>query len=256
MSLENTLFVGKVSRRFDTLPSTNTYATEWVAKSRPPEGSSVIAANQTDGRGQFGRKWIAEPAANLLQSVILYPQFLSARRHFLLTQATALAVSDLLLEYLGETAVRIKWPNDLYVGDRKVGGILIQTVFQQTRLQSAVVGIGLNVLQSKFGPDAPRATSLYLERPHPYDLEQLRSLLFRKLEQRYLALRAGRETELQQTYLERLYRMDQATDFVRLADQRAFRGHIRGVSSSGKLVVESPEGKEHFGMGELEWWRP
>ena len=251
MLRENTLFIGKVARRFDVLPSTNTTALEWAAKSRPPEGSTVIAANQTEGRGQLGRTWVSEPAANLLQSVILYPTFLSARRHFLLTQAVALATSDLLADYLGPERVRIKWPNDLYVDDRKIAGILIQTVLTKDHLQTAVVGIGLNVLQQQFGPAAPNATSLLRELNRPYDLDTLRTGLFRRLEQRYLQLRADKRQLLQQTYLDRLYRLDEPTYFVRTTDQTGFRGSIRGVSSSGKLVVESPAGKEHFGMGEV-----
>ena len=248
---ENTLFLGKVARRFDELPSTNTYALEWAAKSRPPEGSVVIAANQTEGRGQLGRSWVSEPGANLLQSIILYPGFLPAKRHFLLTQATALAVSDLLIDYLGPARVRLKWPNDGYIDDRKVAGVLIQTVLTGAQLQTAVVGIGLNVLQRQFGPAAPRATSLVQALARPYALDTLRAGLFHRLEQRYLQLKAGKHALLQQTYLDRLYRLDQPANFVRTADRTAFRGHIRGVSSSGKLVVESPAGKEHFGMGEV-----
>ena len=248
---ENTLFLGKVARRFEVLPSTNTYAVTWAAKSRPPEGSVVIAANQTEGRGQLGRSWVSAPAANCLQSVILYPGFLPARRHFLLTQAAALAVSDLLIDYLGPARVRIKWPNDCYIDDRKVAGILIQTVLSGTQLQTAVVGIGLNVLQRDFGPAAPRATSLALALARPYNLDTVRAGLFQRLEQRYLQLKAGKHALLQRTYLDRLYRLDQPTDFVRTADRSGFRGTIRGISSSGKLVVESPVGKEHFGMGEV-----
>ena len=248
---ENTLFLGKVAHRFDVLPSTNTYALQWAAKSRPPEGSVVVAANQTEGRGQLGRSWVSEPGANLLQSVLLYPTFLPARKHFLLTQAVALAVSDLLIDYLGDAHVRLKWPNDCYVGERKIAGILIQTVLSNDYIQTAVVGIGLNVLQQEFGPAAPNATSLVRELNRPYALDTVREGLFARLEQRYLQLRAGKHISLQQTYLDRLYRLDEAANFVRTADQTGFRGWIRGISSSGKLVVESPAGVEHFGMGEV-----
>ena len=251
MLRENTLFVGKVARRYDVLPSTNTTALEWAAKSRPAEGSTVIAANQTEGRGQLGRTWVSEPGANLLQSVILYPTFLPTKQHFLLTQAVALGVSDLLIDYLGPERVAVKWPNDLYVGERKIGGILIQTVLARAQLQTAVVGIGLNVLQQDFDQAAPHATSLLRELNRPYVLDTLRTGLFERLEQRYLQLRAKRHGPLQRAYLDRLYRLDVPTLFVRTANRSSFYGYIRGVSNTGKLVVESPDGMEHFGMGEV-----
>ena len=92
--MTNTLFTGKVYYRFDELPSTNDYARDLLAKSRPSEGTVVRAASQSAGRGQFGSSWVAEPDANLTLSVILYPNWLKITDQFRLSEAVALAVRD------------------------------------------------------------------------------------------------------------------------------------------------------------------
>ncbi|MCB0573965.1 MAG: biotin--[acetyl-CoA-carboxylase] ligase, partial [Saprospiraceae bacterium] len=183
--MANTLFIGKVYHRFDQLPSTNDHAAELIAKSTPPEGTVIRAASQTAGRGQFGSRWESAAGKNLTLSVILYPDWLEAGAQFHLSMATALALHDTVYSIVqnlpdesllkaGEpstvyrlpstvhrppSTVKIKWPNDLYLGDRKAAGILIQNSLSGAHLQSSILGIGLNVNQPEFDPSLPNPGS-------------------------------------------------------------------------------------------------
>ncbi len=208
--MTNTLFIGKVYRRFDELPSTNDYAAEIIAKSKPPEGTVVRADRQSAGRGQFGSRWESEGGKNLTLSIILYPAWLAVAEQFYLSMAVALGVLDAVraagpigpaspspgsspvgkggaslpafdVNDEGEAAfslpagidtglaLRLKWPNDLYIGARKTAGILIQNTLSGRHLQASVVGIGLNVNQTVFDPALPNPVSLALAFGTPFD---------------------------------------------------------------------------------------
>lgn len=240
-SMSNTLFVGKVYHRFDELPSTNDYARELIAKSKPSEGMVVRAASQSAGRGQFGSKWVAEPGANLTLSVILYPTNVPVQAQFRLSEAIALAVWDTVDKVLsagGEhlPGISIKWPNDIYIGSRKAAGILIQNTLNGQYLQSSVAGIGLNVNQTDFPPEAPNATSLCLMAGQPFDLEAVAGILFEQIERRYLQLKAGRFAALRDEYCAHLLGLGEVKQFGR-PDGSRFTGIIRGVAENGRLVI-------------------
>ena len=120
---------------------------------------TVLTADyQTAGRGQGGNTWESAPGENLLVSVRLHPQALSASRQYALTEAGALAVRDTAARYAGEASV--KWPNDVYVGDRKVSGTLSECDISGTLIKTCTLGIGLNVNQQEFTGDAPNPVSL------------------------------------------------------------------------------------------------
>ena len=139
MRNKNTLFIGKVVIQLPKVDSTNLYAQSLVAKSKPSEGTVISTYNQRAGRGQIGRKWESEPGKNIAFSVILYPGFLAIRQQFLLNQMVSLAVLDLVAKYT-EKAVKVKWPNDIYIEDGKVCGILIQNTLAGRRIQSSSGG--------------------------------------------------------------------------------------------------------------------
>ena len=234
--MANTLFVGKVYHRFDELPSTNDYARELLAKSKPPEGAVVRAASQSAGRGQFGSRWLAEAGANLTLSVVFYPNGLSVDTQFRLSEAMALAVRDTVAPWLDDAEVWVKWPNDIYIGPHKTAGILIQNTLQGQSLQASVVGIGLNVNQMDFPPELPNATSMARAAGKSFDLEAVAECLLECLEQRYLQLRAGQFAALRDEYHARLLGRGEMRRFAR-PDGGEFRGVIRGVREDGQLAV-------------------
>jgi len=255
--MENTLFIGKVYLRFDELPSTNDYTLDLLAataNNRPPEGAVVRAAIQSAGRGQYGSRWESAHGENLLLSVLLYPVWLEIGAQFYLSMATVLALRDTAEASISSLAgglFTVKWPNDLYAGDRKCAGILIQNALSGNHLQSSVVGIGLNVNETDFHPDVPNATSLALVSGQKMDPDLVADTLFECLERRYLQLKSGQRAALKAEYERHLFRFGVLAPYSR-PDGSHFEGTIRGVTNEGRLRMESADGREEtFGLKEL-----
>lgn len=162
-----------------------------AAESRYGAGDVVIAERQEAGRGQRGNSWSSTPGENLTFSVVLRPDFLPAERQFRISKAVALAVADTIAEAGLRPA--IKWPNDIYIGDRKVTGILIENDLMGPYLSRSVIGIGLNVNQTRFDPALPNPTSLAAEAGHPFDRAEVFISFYRHLAERYRTL-VGEET--------------------------------------------------------------
>ncbi len=232
-NLPNTLFVGKKVFFLPTCHSTNDKLLDLANDTNVPEGSVVITHHQTAGRGQRGNTWEAEAGQNLTFSLLFKPTFLTASQQFGLNMAVAIACYRLLHKYLS-SLVSVKWPNDLYFGDMKIGGILIENSVKGIYLSQSVVGIGINVNQIRFSH--PRAVSLRAIEEKEYDLQKLLNELLEGLEATYLLLKAGSLETLRQEYLQYLYGFKKIRLF-RIGEEVA-EGIIRGVDETGKLQVE------------------
>jgi BirA family biotin operon repressor/biotin-[acetyl-CoA-carboxylase] ligase len=247
-----TLFTGQQLIWLPACPSTNSTAQQLQRENRASEGCTVITGHQTAGRGQRGNQWEAAPNENLTLSVVWQPTFLAATEQFLLSQAVALGALDWARRWLGssgEQSLRVKWPNDLYAGNQKLGGILIENTLSGSKIQYSVVGIGLNVNQLAFG--MPTATSLSQLTGRQYDLAEVAARLLECLEARYLQLRAGRVAQLRHDYLAALYRYQQPHQF--LIDSQPTTGEIVGVDDDGHLAVRLADGIRRFGMQEIRY---
>ena len=122
--IPNTLFVGKVCVKLDSVASTQTYLKNLYAKSKPIEGTAILSYNQTAGYGQRNNSWETQNGLNIALSLVLLPAFLNPDKQYYLSMAVALAVKK-AVEELSQQKVKLKWPNDIMVGDRKISGILI-----------------------------------------------------------------------------------------------------------------------------------
>jgi BirA family transcriptional regulator, biotin operon repressor / biotin---[acetyl-CoA-carboxylase] ligase len=235
--MRNTLFVGKVYMRFDEITSTNDYAKEILSKSKPAEGLVIRADSQSDGHGQFGSTWNSNKGENLLLSVILYPSFLGLSSHFLLSICVALSVRDTISTLLPIYKVSIKWPNDIYVENKKVAGVLIQNSVIGSQLQSSIIGIGLNINQINFPAGLPNAGSLASITGSLLDIDSIEEVLFQNLEFRYLQLKKANEhSNLLKTYHSHLFRILEVSEFLDV-DGTTFWGIIQGVTEEGMLRV-------------------
>lgn len=215
-----------------------------------PEGTVVATTHQTAGRGQRGNHWEAAPGENLTFSFLLKPRFLRATDQFRLSIAVALGVHAFLRGHLDE-GLKVKWPNDLFFGDRKLGGLLIENTIQGHSLAESVVGIGINVNQLRFG--VPTATSLRAAtgQPYRYDLDALLVRLLECLEAEYLRLRRGDHEAQKARYLAALYRYQEWHPF-RDAEGRLFNGQILGVDEAGRLALQTENGGvRYFGVKEV-----
>lgn len=220
---------------FDTLSSTNDEALD----ARYVEGDVVWSEVQTAGRGQRGHKWLGGEGENLMFTLIFSPEFLAPVRQFFLSEAVALAMLDALSSY-GIDA-RIKWTNDIYVGDCKLAGILIEHKLMQNKLSRSIVGIGLNVNQMEFDAELPNPVSMAQVLGRNFDRREVLNRVVDALWARYESLRVGDVEALQQEYCSKLYRRDEEHWFA-LPNGERFRGTIRGVDISGGLIVESSRG--------------
>jgi len=243
-----TAFIGQIYKYLPSCQSTNDEASALLNSANPLEGSLVTTDQQTAGRGQRGNRWESHTAENLTFSILLKPDFLAPGEQFWLTIAISLGVYDTLRPLLGES-VLIKWPNDIYIGDQKLGGILIENTIQRGQLAWSIVGIGLNVNQTEF--TYPTATSLQQQAPLPdgYDRPGLLALLCETIEKRYLQLRTGQRDVLKASYLNVLYRYQQEHMFR--SNGQPFRGTITGIDATGRLAIETTEGVRHFEFKEV-----
>jgi BirA family biotin operon repressor/biotin-[acetyl-CoA-carboxylase] ligase len=212
--------------------STNSLALELCQHSCPLEGTVVITDRQTSGRGQQGNRWESEPQMNLTFSVILKPTFLAIKEQFLLSVLTSLAVRDSLIQ-LTKRTVDIKWPNDILVNEFKICGILIENQLAGDQITNSVIGIGLNINQTKFA--STEATSLSLITGSSHDLQVVLHKILSALEARYLALRQNKVQKLWDDYHAHLYRRNQSSTFMTGEEQ--FEGTIIGVDEQGKLLI-------------------
>ena len=222
--------------RFDTLGSSNDEA----CKPQYVEGDIILAQCQTAGRGQRGHTWESREGENLTFSLLFEPQFLSPSEQFLISECVALGVCDALLHYGIEA--QIKWTNDIYIGDRKLAGILIEHKLQGSALARTVAGIGLNVNQKAFSSDLPNPISMAQATGREFDREEVLQTVATSLMARYEQLREGGAKELQADYHQRLYRLGQEHCYA-LPDGSRFRGIIRGVEPTGALRIENERGE-------------
>ena len=222
--------------RFDTLGSSNDEA----CKPQYVEGDIILAQCQTAGRGQRGHTWESREGENLTFSLLLEPLFLPPSEQFLISECVALGVCDALMHYGIEA--QIKWTNDIYIGDRKLAGILIEHKLQGSALARTVAGIGLNVNQKAFSDDLPNPISMAQATGREFDREEVLQTVATSLMARYEQLREGGAKELQADYHQRLYRLGQEHCYA-LPDGSRFRGIIRGVEPTGALRIENERGE-------------
>ncbi|UOQ65489.1 biotin--[acetyl-CoA-carboxylase] ligase [Hymenobacter volaticus] len=245
-----TLFTGQQVVSLPECASTNTEAQNLIYRNRATDGCVVITDKQTAGRGQRGNRWEAAPGENLTLSVVWRPSFLPAPDQFLLSQAVALAVHDWAETLLGpDPALRVKWPNDIFFGDRKLGGILIENTLSGTMIQHSIVGIGMNINQREF--QVPTATSFSALTGRAYGLAPLASRLLEHLERRYLQLRSGRLAAIRHDYCQVLYRRQQPHLYE--VDGRQIIGEIVDVDEAGRLALSIGGQIRHFDLKQIRY---
>ncbi len=251
--MNTTLFTGHFLVELDTVDSTNNYLKGMLAKGKPSEGTVIMANSQVSGRGQVGNSWLTEPGQNLTVSYLFYPGFLEAGKQFYLNMAVSLAVKD-CCEALLKDEVKIKWPNDIYYGDTKIGGILIENTISGNLLNSSIVGIGLNVNQTEFDTSLPHPSSLKMIAGKDFDRKEVLATLNIYIEKYYLQLRQQHFNFLDKGYTVALYRYQQTHEFRRA--NQLIRGEINGVTKEGKLILHCNGKEQRYNFKEIEYVIP
>lgn len=230
--------------------STNDYVRELSEKKKVSEGTLVIAAEQTKGRGYGENSWFAESGKNLTFSFLLYPSFLKADQQFLVSKMVSLALVDYLKEY--SKNVTIKWPNDIFIHDKKVAGILIENDLAGKKILKTIIGIGININQDKFLPSIPNPLSIRQLTNKKYSLKNELHKIISTLNKRYEYLISGTNHKINKEYHSYLFRKDQLTMFQ--DSNSIFQARIKGVTDFGQIILESNDGKRlEYNFKEIEF---
>lgn len=244
-----TLFIGKNAIYLPSCHSTNDIAAEIIQNKKAFDGTIVITSDQTAGRGQRGNAWVTLPNQNITASIILKPDFLNINQQFRLNIAISLGIFEFLCKYLAKD-LSVKWPNDIYIGNRKMGGVLIENAIAGQRISFSIIGIGLNINQLEFLND--RAISLRLATgKDEFDIEKLLEQLCACIEKYYLQLKAGHFELQKKKYLERLFRFGETHQYVQNGNK--FLGKIIDVAETGHLIIEVGEEIKWFDFKEVSF---
>lgn len=235
-------------RWIESVGSTNSWVREHEAEVASLE--MICAREQTAGRGQRGNSWEAEPGKNLTFSFLLREPPVAPAAQFAVSEAVALAMTSFLADY--GIAARVKWPNDIYAGDRKICGILIENSIMGSVLTRCIAGVGLNVNQRQFLSDAPNPVSMALLTGREYDLDVVGECLETRL--REYVERLEEPEELHKEYQGRLWRLDgRRHRFREAATGEEFEAVVEGVEPSGHLRLLTEEGERLFAFKEVAW---
>lgn len=230
----------------DTVDSTNNYIAILLKKGEITNGTVILADNQYGGRGQRGSNWQSAAGENLTCSIFLDEVNLSVEKSFNLTKWISVSLVNYLNRIGFETT--IKWPNDIFISDKKVAGILIENQLRGVTIKSSIIGIGLNVNQTNFGE--LRATSLKLETG---EFKPIKDVLYGFLG--YLSenpLSEINESDLSKKYHSKLFRFQMTNNYK--DEKGEFTGKIIGVEFNGNLKLEKEDGSVFsYDLKEIEY---
>lgn len=219
----------------DETDSTNRWLRDYALSQ--PEGDYVVVSEyQTAGRGCGTNSWESERGKNLTFSLLIHPTEITADCQFRISEAVSLALCETLDGYVTDRQVSVKWPNDIYVDDCKICGMLIENRLRGRLMTDSIIGIGLNVNQREFFSDAPNPVSLVQLLGHEVALEPLLQAFLQKLE---LTLQMDPET-LGKAYRNRLYRRGAEHEYR--DGKGVFRATLMNVLDDGRLVLLDTEG--------------
>jgi len=230
---------------FPQLDSTNLEAKRLIERGEAKHGLLITADYQTQGRGQQGKTWQSAEAQNAMLSLVLIPQDLPVKDQFMLNMIGSLGIADVVEDY--GLDVKVKWPNDIYVSDKKICGILIQNFLQGSVLQYTIMGIGCNINQLEWSEDIPNPTSLAKELGQSLSTNDLIDQIANSVMKRVAQL--SDRKSLVHDYHGLLYRRGLKSHFQ--VGEDIFVGVIQGVDSRGCLLVQREDDISNYNHGAI-----
>lgn len=241
---------------FDEINSTNVFLYDKISENNDISDMVVVAAHQTAGRGMDKNRWESEAGMNLLFSIALNVNFLEAENQFKISQAVSVAIVETLSQFVDDKRLFIKWPNDIYFGDKKLAGMLIQNTIEGRMMGVSIIGIGLNVNQIEFSKDIPNPISLKMISGRDFDLDNLLNLLVSSIKTKVESLRdKENQNEINEKYVSRSYRFGIWSDYFYQNQVKSMI--IRGFDKYGRLLLHDKEGAEIVcDVKELQFFPP
>lgn len=231
--------------RFDQVQSTNELAIQRIAEGKALEGDVIVTSWQTHGKGHADNVWESEPHKNLLCSIIFRPHHISPASQFVLTQVVSLGAMAAIKKLVPKETCSVKWPNDLYINDKKVGGILFQNTIRGHLIDYSVAGIGINVNQEHFSDELPNPISIINTITEELDLDLFLDAITLSIDKYYqLTTTEQGLNRLNQRYLDELFRINEWCTYQK--GETVFEGRIKGVDEFGRLSVEQRNGQQYW----------
>ncbi len=238
--------IGQKIIHLDTVDSTNNYTANLQNEGKIQHGTVILADEQSAGRGQRGASWTSNAGENLLLSLYLIPDNLSVLNQSSLTHFISLSLVDFLRK-IGISG-KIKWPNDIYVNDQKIAGILIENSIRSSRITETIIGVGFNVNQKNF--NGVNATSLCLQNDQHYQLNEVLFSWIQEMNNLWSELNKGNLNLLKSRYKQALYLLNEAAHFC--DETGVFEGIIRDVDDNGYLILEKDNELRKFDLKEIK----
>jgi|AntAceMinimDraft_17_1070374.scaffolds.fasta_scaffold09515_4 BirA family biotin operon repressor/biotin-[acetyl-CoA-carboxylase] ligase len=220
-----------------SVDSTNKYAIKLLNKSKIEECTIIFANSQYSGKGQENNLWESESHKNLTFSMILYPKFLLPEKQFLLNKIISLAVCDFVKSIVKHNKVSIKWPNDIYIDNKKTAGILIENTISGNIFKNTVIGIGLNINQTIFKSNAPNPVSLKIVTEKDFNIKECLNDLCFFIDKRYMELKNNRYDIIDYDYLNCLYHYKSLEQYK--YKKSIIYAKITGIDKFGRLILET-----------------
>jgi BirA family transcriptional regulator, biotin operon repressor / biotin---[acetyl-CoA-carboxylase] ligase len=240
-----------IGRKIEYLPSchsTNDYALELIKKTVIENGTIVITDNQTGGRGQRGNSWESQAGKNITCTIIYKPEQIKAANQFLLNILLSTSIFKTVSSY-GVKDLKIKWPNDIYAGKKKLGGVLIESMLLGSNIENSIIGIGLNINQEHFQMEGPTSLRNIIGKELSKDL-----ILVKLLECFEENIEIFKKEGIDQFKIEYLKNLFQKGEWCLYEDDEGeFKGRIVGITAIGEILIEKDLGLKKYGMKEFRY---
>jgi len=223
-----------------------------IEKENLPDKSVFATLFQSAGKGQRGNKWQSDYGENLLFSILFKPKSIASSDQFIISQTVTLGIVNYLKKHGIDS--KIKWPNDIYVGDLKICGILIENSISGDKLSCSVVGIGLNINQKEFiGVPNPTSVALQTGQELRYDINQELDSILENIFEQYDMINTD-WAEIESEYLKLLYRKNELHKYIDRTNDTEFEGKIIGIDHTACLLVEKSDGSiQKFAFKEISY---
>ena len=241
-----------IHRKLDATDSTNSFLRELMRNEQLQSWTVVSTEQQLAGRGQQGASWFSDSSKNLTFSILIKEEQLKAKHQFLLNCAVSIGIYKALNRY-GVPRLKVKWPNDIMSGTKKLAGILIENSVMNENIAHTIVGIGLNVNQESFPKDLPAAVSLQQLLKTKTNRDELLTEIVTSIKSEFQLVREGEGLILRSNYQNLMYRIN-APHMYRIRSKQQIIGKILGVSDGGLLILEKEdESVSFYGFKEIEY---
>lgn len=237
--------------KFNELDSTNIFATQQLKLNKASHGDVIIAGFQSEGKGQADNKWFSGKNKNALFTIICKDLNIEISTIFMFNIIVSLALYDTFYIYLKNENIKIKWPNDIFINNKKTAGILIESTISGDLVKNLLIGVGINVNEDCFPLNLPNAASLFTLSSKKYETDEVIFTFLDFLNKKLSDFNYSNNFNFKAEYLSKLYGINNKRYFR--SNGKVFEGNIAGVNTQGQLLVVIDGKIKEFNNKEIEF---